>query len=163
MGVITRGEREIDLAFETFPTKAHELLAERITGIIDTLQARIEEAAPEKTGLLRSEIHERLYADLPQRVAGYVQVIAARDPEHEYAKAASLEYGVNKPRRVAERANRFETLTGRLERPHRLLAARLGSAVHMRAFRYLRGPIEQMRPEIEGELAEALNAAAGEG
>jgi len=40
---------------------------------------------------------------------------------------------------------------------------RLSKAVHIKAFKYLRGPLEEMRPEIEAGLDEAVAEAAAEG
>jgi hypothetical protein len=150
MTVVTRGEREISQRFDEFPTAAHERLRQRITRLVDELQERAQAAAPERTGQLKSEITGRVFADNPQRVAGYVGIQAPSS--NDYAKAAALEYGVNKPRKIVARAGRAQ----------RRIIERLSKTVHMRAFRYLRDSIEAMRPEIESELAAALNETAEE-
>ena len=83
--------------------------------------------------------------------------------QERYAKAASLEYGIdNKARRIAERGGLLER-AGLTKR--RLVARATAMRIRMRAFRYLRDPLEEMRPEIESELAAALAEAAegGEG
>jgi hypothetical protein len=159
MSVITRGDRELGLRFEKFPTQAHAKLEEHMRKLVDALQARVEAAAPRgKTGRLKTEIKGRVFADSPSRVAGYVEVYAPGVPG-EYAKAATLEYGTDKPRRVFERTG---GLLARVGAGRRRIVARVSKPVHIRAFRYLRGSIEGMRPEVEAELALALAEAAGE-
>jgi hypothetical protein len=154
----TRGERELALRFEKFPAAAHKKLEARINALVERLTERAQEAAPELTGRLRTEIKGRVYADNPERVAGYVQVVAP-GVAGEYAKAATLEFGSDKARRIAERGGGiFARLTG----GHRRLTARFSKPVQIRAYRYLRGPLEEIRPEVEAELAAALNEAAGE-
>jgi hypothetical protein len=148
MTVVTRGDRELSLRFEQFPAAAHEKLKERITGLVDDLRARAEAAAPVKSGALRSEITGRVFADNPQRIAGYVGIQGSQPGD--YAKAAALEYGVNKPRKIIERLG------------SRRIVERLSRDVHMRAFRYLRGSIEGMRGEVEAELSAALTEAVEE-
>jgi hypothetical protein len=148
MTVVTRGDRELSLRFDRFPTVAHEKLRERITSLVDKLQARAETAAPFKSGELRSEISGRVFSDNPQRIAGYVG-IQGQQPG-DYAKAAALEYGVNKARTIVERLG------------SRRIVERLSREVHMRAFRYLRGSIEGMRGEVDAELSAALTEAAEE-
>src|SRR4029077_5776429 len=90
-------------------------------------------------------------------VAGYVQIRggAGEGNFNPYAKAATLEYGTDKARRVAERAS--QGLLARVGGGKKRLVARANAkAVHIKAFRYLRDPLEEMRPEIEAELAAAL-------
>jgi hypothetical protein len=158
VNIVTRGERELALRFDTFPQRARQKLVDRMTGLVDTLRARVESAAPRKTGRLRSEIQGTVYADNPNRVAGYVQVVAGGD-SNEYAKAAALEYGTDKPRRALERTT---SLAVRLGRPRRRLLDRISKPANIDAFRYLRGPIEAMRGEVEAELSAALDEAARE-
>lgn len=156
--VITRGERELAQRFETFPTRARARLTERITALTKQLEARVEAATPQgKTGRLRSEVSSRVLTDNPNRVAGYVQIYAPDLPS-EYAKAATLEYGTNKPRRIFQRGG---GLLGRLSR--RRVVARMTRPVRIAPFRFLRGPLEEMRPEIELALDEAIAGAVAEG
>jgi hypothetical protein len=158
VNVITRGERELSLRFDTFPTRARAKLAERITVLTEQLQARIVAATPQgKTGRLRSEETSRILTDNPNRVAGYVQVYAPDLPT-EYAKAATLEYGTNKPRKIFERTS---GLLGRLSR--RRVVARVTRPVHIAPFRFLRQPLEEMKPEIELALDEAMAEVTAEG
>ena len=148
--VVTRGDRELSLRFDKFPSKLQSKLELRIRGLTDELQSRIEAATPVKTGLLRSEEKSTVYQG-DNRVAGYVSIFAG-NLKGEYAKAATLEYGSNKTRK----------LSARLADPRRRLERRVSRAVHIEAFRYLRGPFEDMRPEIEAALEEVIAEAAAE-
>lgn len=155
--VIT-GERELSLKFDTFPSRARQALEARITALTDALQARIEATAPVKTGKLRSEIADRVYADNPNRIAGRVSVYAP-GAAGEYAKAATLEYGSNKPRRIFKRGG---GIAARVARGNRRIVERMSKPARIQAFRYLRNPLEEMRPEIEAELLQALSEVVDE-
>lgn len=158
MAVVTRGEREISARFDTFPSRARQKLEERITALTEQLEARVEAAAPHRTGALRSEITSRVFANQSNRVAGYVSVYAPDRPG-EYPKAATLEYGSNKPRRMFERGG---GIAARLGLRQRRIANRVSKPARIEAFAYLRGPLDQMRPEIEAGLNEAVAEAAAE-
>ena len=159
ISVDIRGDRELALRFDQFPAVLHARLERRITAITQELEARVEAATPVRTGKLRSEVRPSVYSNNRDRVAGYVQVFAPGDPR-EYPKAATLEYGSDKPRRRFERAS---GLLGRVGAPRRRLLSRGGDAVHIRAYRYLRGPFESMQAEIEAALQQEIDAAAAEG
>ncbi len=155
--VTTRGDRELALRFETFPQRAHQKLLERITRITQTLEARVEAArpvSPGRSGMLRSEIKDRVYGDQPDRVAGYVQVYAPGAPE--YAKAATLEYGSDKVRRVFSKGGLVDRLS------KRRLVGRMSQPAHIQEFSYLRGSLAGMQSEIQSELAAALDEAVNE-
>lgn len=155
--VTTRGGRELALRFDAFPTRAHQKIEERIRSLVDTLEQRIEAAAPYKTGKLRSEITPKTYGEQPDRVAGYVSVFAPGAPG-EYPKAATLEYGSNKVRRVFQRANILQRLGG----SQRRIVARVTKPARIQAFAYLRNPFEAMRPEIVTSLNEAIAEVVAE-
>lgn len=154
MTVITRGERELTLRFDTFPEAAHKRLEERVSVLTETLWARVESVVPHRTGQLASEIEARTYGDQPTRVAGYVSVRSSSGA-HEYEKAGALEYG------WWARRDPSSGVMRRIMGNNRRMKARMGE--HVNAFRYLRGPLEEMRPEIEATLDEALAEAAAEG
>ena len=154
VAIVTRGDKELGLRFDTFPAGLQSKLETRIRGLTQTLEERIEAATPKKTGLLRSEEKVNIYTgdSGSNRVAGYVSVYAPGRPG-EYAKAATLEYGSNKTRK----------LRSRLAGARRRLERRISRTPHIEAFRYLRGPFEAMRPEIEAALDETVAEAAAEG
>lgn len=157
MAVVTRGEREVSARFDTFPGRARKKLESRIAALTAQLQARVIAAAPRLTGALRSEITERDFSDSPNRIAGYVSVYAPGIKD-AYAKAATLEYGTNKPRRIPDHGGIFH----RLGKGQKRIESRLTKPARIEAFRYLRGPLEEMKPEIELALNEALAETAAE-
>jgi hypothetical protein len=152
LAVITRGDRELSTQFEEFPSRARDRLKERIYALTARLEERIQAAAPVRTGLLRTEIKSRTYDDAVSRIAGYVSVQAGSRTS-EYAKAATLEYGSNKARK---RIDRTGSIMARFDAGGRNIARRISKTPHIEAFRYLRGPLEEMRDEIEGELNQAI-------
>jgi hypothetical protein len=157
VSIVTRGDREISLRFDTFPARAHKRLEEKIGILTEQLEARVQAATPVLTGLLRSEVTPRDFADNVNRVAGYVSIFA--HSSNEYAKAATLEYGSNKPRHTSQRAS--SGILSRFGLKQRI-ADRMSKPVMIKAFEYLRGPLAQMKPEIEAGLNEALAEAAAE-
>lgn len=158
MPVVMRGDRELSARFDQFPENARKRLEERITGIVDSLEARIEGTAPRgKTGRLRSEIKSRVYSS-PGRVAGYVSVYAP-GVAGEYAKAATLEYGSDKPRRAFARST---SLTSRLTRSSRRIVSRISKPVHIEARHYLRGPFESSLDEYRTDLQAGLDDAVAD-
>ena len=93
MTVETTGDRELALRFETFPARAHAKLVDRITALTDTLRARVEAAnpvSPGKSGQLRSEIAQQVFADKPDRVAGISNVLAGGDSRFLRARRSVL-------------------------------------------------------------------------
>lgn len=158
MGLASKGDRQLAQLFDVFPKAAHDKLAARMVLIVDRLTARIQSQAPFKTGELRREIIGREFSDQPDRIAGRVEVYAPGVPG-AYAKAATLEYGTDKPRRVFDRT---DSLIARATGRNKRLVQRVSKPVHIRAFRYLRNPIEEMREEIDAELSAAVAEAANE-
>lgn len=160
MPVVTRGERELSLRFDQFPDQARHFLEERISRIVDRLEGAVRSATPRgKTGDLRSEITSRVYTSAG-RVAGYVSVYAPGGGSNPYAKAATLEYGTDKPRRSFERS---QSLVSRLTGARRRIVSRISKPVHLEARRYLRGPFESSGGEIRSELNAGLEDAIAEG
>jgi hypothetical protein len=160
VSVVTRGDRELALRFDKFPTVAHQKLEERMGKIVAAMKAQVQAAAPHKTGKLRSEITGRVFADQPDRVAGYVEVYAPdSSPAHnEYAKAATLEYGTDLARRIKDHGGIFR----KLNRGQKRIESHLTKAVHIRGFSYLRGSVVGLRGYVETELSEALAEATQE-
>lgn len=156
--VTTRGARELAVRFEQFPQELRAKLSERINEATESLYEAIRVAAVDRfshpTGRLQSEIAGRLYDNESGRIAGYVSVRAGSD-SNEYAKAATLEYGSDKPRKVSARAGSGAWM--RITGSSRRIYGRTGEPAHIPAFMYLRGPFEEMRPEIEAALVEAIS------
>lgn len=154
--VTTRGARELALRFEQFPVELHQKLKERIGEITEALYGAVSAAAIDRfahpTGRLQSEVMKRIYGDNPERVAGVVSVYAGGD-QNEYAKAATLEYGSNRPRKVASESGVMMRLNGSKRR----ILARMSKPTVITAYRYLRDPLDEARPEIIAALTEAIS------
>lgn len=113
-------------------------------------------ATPHLTGTLQGEETERVFGDNPERVAGYVGVYAPEGGSNEYAKAATLEYGTNKPRRAFQRrAGLMAALLG----PRLRIIGKLSKVVHIDPIRYLRDPLDEMQPEVLAAFQEVLTEA----
>jgi hypothetical protein len=153
-----RGERELTARFETITPKLREAIKARMQGIGKSLQARIQELAPYKTGLLRSEITLRVFDDAKNRVAAYVGVYAPQNPTREYPKAATLEYGSKKARKF--RAEVFSARLGRMTK--RGMVERMTRPVTIQARRYLRGGLASMEGEINAEIDAAIAEVVAE-
>jgi hypothetical protein len=160
MSALVSGDREVALAYERFPDELRERIRARMQRIVDRLESASRDAAPYKTGKLKSEIRGHVYADNPQRVAGYVQVDAAGGGSDEYRKAGALEYGVHKTRSLAGRLA-GHNFTARLRSSR--VRDRLNGPIQQRAYRYLRGPLDEMRGDIEAEMTQAIGEATEQG
>jgi len=161
--VTTRGARELALRFDHFPPQLQGKLEERIGEITTALYGAVSAAAigrfAHPTGLLQSEVRRRVYGDSPDRVAGVVSVFAGGD-QNEYAKAATLEYGSKRGRKVAARAGSGAWM--RITGSSRRVYARISSPAVIAAYRYLRDPLDEARPEIVAALTEAISEVIAE-
>ena len=152
MAVVTRGDKEVPLRFDQFPTDIRDSIKAEIDELVAELLARSEKAAPKKTGQLRGELKGRTFVG-ETRVAGYVSVYAGND-SNEYIKANTLEYGSKKARRIFKKDVHEVTKRGKKRRA----IDRLTRPAVIREFRYLRGPLEEMQPEIKRRLQAVLDA-----
>jgi hypothetical protein len=152
MAVVTRGDKEISLRFDQFPQQCKEALKSEIDELVDELLARSQKAAPKKTGKLRGELKGRSFIG-ETRVAGYVSVYAGND-SNEYIKANTLEYGSRKARRIFKKDVYTVTKRGKKRRA----VDRLTRPAVIREFRYLRGPLEEMQPEVKRRLQAVLES-----
>lgn len=162
--VTTRGARELALRFEEFPPQLQDALKTRIGEIVKALDEAVSVAAVDKfahpTGKLASEVTSRLFGNEQGRIAGYVSIYAGGD-KNEYAKAATLEYGSNRPRKVAARAGSGAMM--RITGSSRRVYARLSGALNIKAYRYLRDPLDASRPEIVAALVGVVSQVIAEG
>lgn len=154
MTVITRGEREISQRLDGFPSFLQRKLTDRIAALTEQLWEDVESVVPHRTGKLASEIASRLYSQ-PQRIAGYVSVYAPGRPS-EYPKAGALEYG------WWAAPHPTSGVMSRLLGSNRRAKARTAGATHIAAARYLRGPLEALKPEAVAALDEAVAEAIAE-
>ena len=156
--VTVNGDRQLSVRLEEFPERVRSAVKQRFLEIVGRLQGASKAAAPygtspDRTGPhLRDEIVSRVFSDNPKRVAGYVQIYSPSDPK-QYPKAATLEFGTDKPRRVFGRRENMMALLGS---SCRRLAVAMTRPVHIQAFRYLRTPLEQEQSQITGEIESAI-------
>lgn len=155
INVSLAGDREVALRLQRFPAELHQRLVTQVRALTDDLYGRVLGTEPFKTGKLKSETVAREFSDQPERVAGYVSIYAPGNAS-EYAKAATLEYGSDKPRKVPDRAH---GIAMRLNGSHRRILARISKPVHIEARRYLRGPLAAMRGTVEAQLEAAIAEA----
>ena len=156
LGVAVSGDRELDLKFQTFPTRAHDALFSRITKLTDRLEGLVRAAAPNKTGKLRSEIHSAVYDDTPSKISGRVFV------DDDYAKAGALEYGAKGSAKVSAYSAKLDhAWAHKLASPTEVMIAAHSRHLNLKARRYLRDPLVQMRSDITAELQEAVAEVIG--
>jgi hypothetical protein len=154
------GERVVIAKYSAMPGRTRRILRRRITALSRALQGGVRAAIPVRKSprwpsalpALAQFIVSKVYADNPARVAGYVSVYAPSNPA-EYAKAATLEYGSTRPRAVRDEAR---GVMRRLRGSSRRIRARLGKPAVIRAYRYLRGPLGDMRAEVVAALEEGI-------
>lgn len=166
IGMQVLGERVLVAKYSEIPARTKRILRRRITTLARALQGGVRAAIPVRKSprwpsalpALTQFIVSKVYADTPGRVAGYVSVYAPSTPA-EYAKAATLEYGSNRPRAVAD-AERG--VMRRLRGSSRRIKARLGKPAVIQAYRYLRGPLGDMRAEVTAALEEGIGEMVAE-
>ena len=154
------GERVLLAKFTEIPARTRRILRRRIRSLTVTLQGEVRGAIPVRQSprwpsslpALGQFITSKVYADNPNRVAGYVSVYAPGTPA-EYAKAATLEYGSNRSRAVQDLKH---GVMRRLRGSSRRIQARMGKPAHIRAYRYLRGPFGNIRVEAISALEEGV-------
>lgn len=152
MAVVTRGDKEISLRFDQFPQQFKEAIKSEIDALVAEALQRSQKAAPKKTGKLRGELKGRTFVG-ETRVAGYVSVYAGGD-SNEYVKAATLEYGSKKPRRIFKQDAYTVTKRGKKRR----VVDRFTRPAIIREFRYLRGSLDEMQPEIKRRLQAVIES-----
>ena len=144
---------------EGFGERAHELLKARITSLTEALETRVLATEPFRTGRLRETTVEKVFSDDPDRVAGYVRITA------DFGKAGALEYGSHRAITVNERSPAVRArqahagIRAAFSRPSAALAASYVRHTNIAEHRFLRGPLEAMRPEILAEMEQALEEA----
>lgn len=161
-GFTLEGDRLLAARLEAFPADLHAALLDRIQTGMQSVRDQVEAVVPRLTGRLATEIVLRVYAETVKRVAAYISVYTPEPgpaPHNEYAKAATLEYGSNKPRAVRDLNSGVMT---RLRGSHRRIKARMSKPVDIEARRYLRGPFEIGEPEIMAMINDAVAQVTGD-
>lgn len=147
-------ERSADLRFEEFPRRAHAVLKERIEDLTSQLHSMVASAAPRRTGRLAASIESRV-VDYPDRITGYVK------PSSDFAKAAALEYGSHRTVQVKAHRERLDHVYARpLASSINVTVSAHARRTNVAEHRYLRGPLDAIRPLAIAELRQALAEAA---
>jgi hypothetical protein len=154
IGVFVSGDRELEQRFDAFPQFLHGRLHDAIQQKTNELRARIEALVPRRTGKLASEIVESL-TDTPDHITGRVSVSA------EWAKAGALEYGGTGRRfKVSAHQMRLTHLWGRATAVPMLVEVPQSDRFTLiHAHRFMRGPLEAMRADVEEAMHEAVTGA----
>jgi hypothetical protein len=154
------GARDVALSLERMPDDVRDRLASRIRGFTARLEPMVAERVPSRTGRARSQVGSVVDV-MPDLVRGRVYV---QGPGAENAKLGALEYGARRRHVVREHKRMLDHLWGRAILPMQVIVDRYMRTPNIAEHRFLRGPFEQMRPEILAGLREAADegvAAAG--
>lgn len=156
--ITLEGDRQSGLRFEEFPDAVHADLLDAIDELSSELAARIENAVPERTGKLRSEVRRRVF-ESEDRIKGYVD-FAGKD----HAKVGALEYGSKgKPTKVSAHAMKLDHFWHhRLTAPISVLVDAYSRTPTIEEHSFMRGPLAQMRSEIVSRLTAVVERAATE-
>jgi hypothetical protein len=155
--VTTSGALSVETRLDQFPKRLHDKLRDKFIPLTRQIQARAQSRAPygvspyRKGPHLRSEVESRVFADRPDRVAGYVEIWAPGQPK-EYPKAATMEYGTHKARKIRER----------IAGSKRRIVKRVSRVVDIPAFQYLRGGLADMKSQVEATINETIGEAVTE-
>ena len=153
------GMRRVEVHFDEFPTQVHGDLKDTIETYTDILYARIEAATPSRTGELRSQERARVFADNPNRVAGYIDIDAEKG-SGAFAKAAALEYGAHNSAKVSAHAMRLDHYwSNRLAAPTTVMVGAYTRTANIVAHRFMRDPTAEMQPQITAALHAAVEKA----
>lgn len=153
-----QGERDITIRLQRLPDTIRRRLRDAMEDFLPRLAAAQRARAPRgRTGRLASQIGQIFIDEGDDFIRGRVTVVAPTG--WQYGKAGALEYGAPGRRarftvREHKRRGRgigMETLVDRYQRTQRLVA-----------LRFIRGPFDAMRAEIEADLRAAVEAAVQE-
>lgn len=158
LDAVVQGERDVSLRFQRVTPTVKRRLRGAMEEVLPQLAARQRARAPRgQSGKLASQVGHVFIDEGDDYIRGRVTVVA--DTGWQYGKAGALEYGAPGRRgrfTVKEHKRRgrgigMETLVDRYQRTQRLVAQR-----------FIRGPFDAMRGEIEGKLRDAVNVAVAE-
>ena len=155
------GERQAGLRFEKFPSELLADLRAEIDSLTNELRGRVATAIPTRSGELRSSLHDELI-DGDDKVTGRVTVAKGNQALHK--KAAALEYGSKgKKRPVRQHKMRLgHYWDEKLAAPRTVIVKAFQRTPNVKAHKFLRGPMEAMRPTILARLNKVVERAAQE-
>jgi hypothetical protein len=158
-GVIIEGATQVALRFDKFPADLHDALKDAITKDTTVLEGRVREATPARTGRLRSQIDSAVFDD-KTKITGAVFV--SGDDRNDFAKAGALEYGAHGTATVKAHAQTLTQVFGvMLDAPMQVMVEAYTRQTNIVAHRFMRNPFSAMESEIEADLREVVDAAAG--
>lgn len=155
---VVQGERDVSLRFQRLPPVVKRRLRGAMEEELPQLAGLQRARAPRgRSRKLASQIGQVFIDEGDDYIRGRVTVVAPTG--WQYGKAGALEYGAPGRRgrfTVKEHKRRgrgigMETLVDRYQRTQRLVAQR-----------FIRGPFDAMRGEIEDKLRGAVDAAVRE-
>lgn len=153
-----KGERQAGRRFEDFPDALRDALKAEIDSLTNELHQRVAANAPSRTGNLRGRIQGKLFED-KDRITGRVSVSARSQAEHR--KAAALEYGSRgKPGPVTAHTMRLDHYwSEKLAAPRTVVVEAFQRTSRVKEHRFLRGPLDAMRPQINVRLGAVIASA----
>jgi hypothetical protein len=154
------GDRQAGLRFEEFPDHLYEGLRQEIDALTNELFARVVAATPELTGDLRAHERVRIFTD-ENRITGYVDI--GGTTAAEIKKAAALEYGAHKATSVKSHSMKLDHAWGNaLSAPMDVIVAAYSRTPNIAEHAFERGPLAEMRGEINARLNAVVERATAE-
>lgn len=139
------GDRAIAFKLGRIPQTIHDRLLATIRRLTDQLLARIQGAEPSDSGRLRSKT-KAYFTDRDNLIRGAIRPGASRADK---LKAMALEFGAHGQAHVRA-----------YSRGHDAAVAAYTRHVNIAEHRFLRGPFDEMRTDIEDEIRRAFQSAA---
>lgn len=152
------GDRQAGLRFAEFPSALRDDLRAEIDSISDELFGRIQAQIPGKSGELRSRLTNRLF-DKEDRVTAYIAINAQDQSEHR--KAAALEYG-SRGKKIEIKPHKMRLdhyWSEKLAAPRTVIVEAYSRLPRIAEHKFLRGPLEAMRPQINSRLKAVVEGA----
>lgn len=155
------GERQAGMRFEKFPSELLADLRAEIDSLTNELRGRVGAAMPRGTGELRDSLDSDVIKK-EGRIRGRVIVAVGNSKLHR--KAAALEYGSKgKKRPVRQHKMRLgHYWDEKLATPRTVIVKAFQRTPNVKAHKFLRGPMEAMRPTILARLGKVVERAAQE-
>jgi hypothetical protein len=159
--VVLNGDRAIALRFDRLPILLKDRLQAVMTDLIQRIAAAQRAQAPRgKTGRLAASVGHVFVETGPEFIRARSTVVT--DQRGGYAKAGALEYGVPGRKRGARLIQVTEHLRRNPYGGPGVLVDRYYRMPRIIAQRYLRGPFDAMRDQIEAEIRDAVDQAVSE-
>jgi hypothetical protein len=149
-------ERKVDLRLDQLPTRLRTALKPAITRLTDQLLARVLSAEPRRTGALQRAT--KAYVDDKENaVRGRVRIGPEAGKGARNVAAAALEYGAHRLVHVKEHESHVSRVFGRVANKELEIVDAYTRRANIIAERFLRGPLQAMRPTIQAELERVVN------